>query len=58
MPKTTRKAEKLALAKARRKVRRKLTAKQKARYSHRKGDGTTKNTHPHRKSSALKKRGM
>ncbi len=57
MPKTTRRSEKLALAKARRKVRRKLTAKQKARYSHKKGDGSTKNTHPHRKTSALAKRG-
>ncbi|MBN1256439.1 MAG: hypothetical protein JXA52_01900 [Planctomycetes bacterium] len=58
MPKTTRKSEKLALAKARRKVRRKLSAKQKSRYTHKQGDGTTKNTHPHRKSSALRKRGM
>ncbi|MFW5856712.1 MAG: hypothetical protein ACOCX4_02450 [Planctomycetota bacterium] len=54
MPRTTKRAERLALAKQRRKVRQKLKNKQRARYTHKKGLGQKKGTHPHRKSSALR----
>lgn len=52
MPRTTKKAERAALDKSRRKVRRKLRAKQ---VGKRPVARTTK-SHPHRKSTALAKR--
>mgnify|MGYP001809980030 CR=1 FL=1 len=56
MPKTTNKNEKLALAKKRRKVHKKLVAKQKARSDSKKGLGIKESTHPHRSSPARGKR--
>lgn len=56
MPKTTKKAEKLALEKTRRKIRKKLKAKQKSRHDYKKGLAIKKNTHPHRSSSAKRVR--
>ncbi len=52
MPKTTRKSEKEALAKARRKVRKTLKAKQASKTKWKKGLKIKKNTHPHRASSS------
>ena len=52
MPKTTKREEKLALAKYRRKVRRKLVTKRKARQSHKIGLGIKSKSHPHRVTAA------
>jgi hypothetical protein len=57
MPRTTKRAEKLALAASRRKTRRKLRAKQRARYTHKQGQPGKKSTHPHRVTSARRARG-
>ncbi len=53
MPKNTKKSERAALAKARRKVRTKMKAHQ---ASKRKEAKTSGKTHPHRRTSALRAR--
>ena len=51
MPKTTKKAERAALDKDRRKIRRKLRAKRRAKSSL---DRKNAKTHPHRRTAALR----
>jgi len=53
MPRTTKKAEREALAKKRRKVRRKMNAHQAAK---RKGLTAQQRSHPHRRTAALRAR--